>query len=253
MTLRVLGPVELTGAAGPIALGGRVPSRILTGLASQVEHVVSEDLLVEMAWGQESPPSAERSLQSHVTRLRLRLKEADSSIRIEHEQGCYFLVRAADQVDHMEFDRLIEQSRNESPRAAIPLLRQALSLWRNRVPFLDLRDTYYPAAEAARLVELRSSAHEQLIAHLTDSGDHVGAIAEAEYLRRIDPYRENVWCLLMVALYRQGRQADALDAFRRVQLLLRGGLGLEPGPMLHSVQSQILTHDPALLRPIVGL
>jgi WD40 repeat protein len=117
------------------------------------------------------------------------------------------------------------------------------------VAFADLLDTAYPSAEAARLVELRGSATEALIEAAIDADDPADAVREAEAALTEWPYRERLWELLVLALYRQGRQSDALEAYRRGRDALRDGLGVDPGPRLRQMETRVLAQDPTLLAP----
>ena len=247
MTLHALGPLELDSPDGLVALGGRVPRRLLAGLAAYAPSVVTSDLLIAMTWGVQSPPTAERSLQSHVARLRHHLDQAQCGIGIEYRAGRYGLVGALSELDRVQFEQRVHKARTDHGPQAIGELRRALGLWRHQTPYSDLLETEYPQAQSAGLVELRVSAHEQLIATLTDNGEHDLAIVEAESLKHLHPYRESVWRLLMVSLYRQGRQADALHAYRDARHVLREGLGVDPSPLLLTVHAHVLGQDPGLL------
>ena len=138
--------------------------------------------------------------------------------------------------------------KNLSPVETVSALREALAAWRPPAPFADLQDTAYPAAEAARLVELRGSAGEALVAACLDGSDPVAAAAEAEAQLRDDPYRERLWELLVLALYRQGRQGDALEAYRRARAELSDGLGVDPDRGCASSRREFWPRIPACLR-----
>ena len=247
--LRVLGPLEVEGPDGPMPVGGPVPRRILCALLVRPGAVVPVDSLLDAAWGDDPPPSAERTLISHITRLREALARLDGTAppRLEHRGGGYRLVVAPEAVDAVRFEQTLLDVKNLSPVEAAAALREALAAWRPPAPFADLQDTAYPAAEAARLVELRGSAGEALVAACLDGSDPTAAAAEAEARLRDDPYRERLWELLVLALYRQGRQGDALEAYRRARAELGDGLGVDPGPRLRELEAQVLAQDPGLL------
>jgi DNA-binding SARP family transcriptional activator len=222
---------------------------VLCALLVQPGAVVSVDGLIDAAWGDKPPVSAERTLVSHITRLREALVAADAGApaRLERQDGGYRLVVAPEAVDVVRLEQVIGGAKDLPAVDAVTALREALGLWRPPGPFADLQATAYPAAEAARLVELRGAAVEALVAAHLDGGDPVSAAVEAEARLREDPFRERLWELLVVALYRQGRQGDALQAYRRAATELRDGLGVDPGPRLRELEARVLAQDPALL------
>ena len=160
----VLGPLEVDGPDGAVSVGGPAPRRILTTLILRAGAVCRVDTLIAAAWGDSPPTSAERTLASHMTRLREALALADgiSGTQIEHADGGYRLRVAPDGVDVARFERAVEAAAGLSPAAAVLALREALALWRSHTPFADLQDTEYPSGDAATLVELRGSAIESL-------------------------------------------------------------------------------------------
>jgi DNA-binding SARP family transcriptional activator len=247
--LRVLGPLAVDGPDGPVPVGGPVPRRILCALLVRPGAVVSVDSLIDATWGDDPPPSAERTLISHITRLREALARigATAPPKVEHRSGGYRLVVPAEAVDAVWFEQTVLGVTSLPAVEAVPALCEALAVWRSPTPFADLQDTAYPAADATRLVELYGSAVEALVAAYLDVGDAVSAAAAAQARLREDPYRERLWELLVLALYRQGRQGDALDAYRRARAELRDGLGVDPGPRLRELEARVLAQDPALL------
>jgi DNA-binding SARP family transcriptional activator/WD40 repeat protein len=249
MMFRVLGPLEVIGSDGPLPVGGPVPRRILTALLAHAGSVVSVDSLIEAAWGDKPPASAERTLLSHLTRLREALAGLDATAPslVERRGGGYLVSIAPDALDVDRFELSLRQAPDLPARDAIPALREALALWRPPAPYADLQDTAYPAAKAARLVELHGAAVEALVAAYLEADEPAAAAAEARGRLHDDPYREGLREALVLALYRQGRQADALEAFRRARTELRDGLGVDPGPRLRELEAQILAQDPRLL------
>jgi DNA-binding SARP family transcriptional activator/energy-coupling factor transporter ATP-binding protein EcfA2 len=246
--LRVLGPMEVDGPDGPVSVGGPVPRRILSALLVRPGAVVPVDGLLDAAWGDDPPPSAERTLVSHITRLREALAHADAMpVQVERREGGYRLVVAADAVDASRLEQILLAAKDISSIDAVPALREALALWRPPGPFADLQDTAYPAAEASRLIELHDSAAEALVAAYLDVGDAASAAADAEARLGEMPFRERLWELLILALYRQGRQGEALAAYRRARDTLSRELGVDPGPGLRRLEAQVLTQDPSLL------
>ena len=233
-------------------MGGPVPRRILCALLVRPGGVIATDALVEAAWGDGAPPSAERTLVSHVARLRESLAGVDvaSPPLVERRGQGYRLVVEPDAVDATRLERAVRDAIGTAPSEAVSSLRSALALWRPPAPFADLVDTAYPAAQAARLTELHGSAVETLITAELDAGDVESAIADAEARLADMPFREQVWALLITALYQQGRQADALDAYERARAKLDEELGVAPGPRLRELHTQVLAQDPALLASV---
>jgi WD40 repeat protein/DNA-binding SARP family transcriptional activator len=251
--VRVLGPLVVDGPDGPVRMGGPIPRRLLCALTARPGAVVSLDALVQAVWGDDAPPSARRTLTSHVARLRDALASTGgaSSARIDRVDEGYRLTVDGDVVDALRFEHVVASSTAGPPDAdRVAALRTALGLWRTSVAFADLVDTAYPAAEAARLVELRGSATEALVEAAINADDPADAVREAEAALVEWPFRERLWELLVLALYRQGRQSDALAAYRRARDVLRDGLGVDPGPRLRRMEARVLAHDPALLAPI---
>ena len=244
---RVLGPLDVIGSDGPVTVGGPVPRRILTALLAHAGSVVSVDSLIEAAWGDKPPASAERTLLSHLTRLREALAGFDAAARVERRGDGYLVSIAPDALDVDRFERNLRRAPDLPAPEAIPALREAIALWRPPAPYADLQDTAYPAAEAARLGELHGAAVEALVVAYLEADEPAAAAAEARGRLHDDPYREGLWEALVLALYRQGRQADALEAFRRARTELRDGLGVDPGPRLRGLEAQILVQDPRLL------
>ena len=229
-------------------MGGPVPRRILCALLVRPGSVVPVDSLLDAAWGDHPPPSAERTLTTHITRLRDALARLDGAAPpgVEREGAGYRLIISPDAVDAVRFERILAGVKDLPASDVVPALREALALWRRPGPFADLHDTAYPAAEASRLAELHGSAVEALVAALLDRDDPAAA-AEAEARVREDPYREPLWELLVLALYRQGRQGDALAAYQRARAELSDGLGVDPGPRLRELEQRVLAQDPTLL------
>ena len=221
--------------------------RLLTALLARPGAVVPVDGLLDAAWGDDPPASAERTLQSHLARLREVAVSVDPTARVDRADGGYRLVVESDLIDAVRFERLVDDAGNAPPGEAVVRLREALALWRGPAPYADLQHTAYPAAEAARLTEERGAALETLSAALLESGDPVAAAVEAEVGIRLLPYREALWEVLVVALYRQGRQGDALAAYQRARRELDEGLGVDPGPRLRELESRVLQQDASLL------
>ncbi len=241
---RVLGPLEVAEGGHLLALGGPKQRTVLGLLLLQANEVVTVDGLVEGLWGSEPPPAARNSLQSYVSRLRTLL----GSDRIESRAAGYVLRADPDEVDLQRFEQLVYDARARvatDPREVVADLDRALQLWRGP-PLADLADSAAPAAEVARLDELRLLAVEDRVEARLATGLQADVVAELETLTRQHPLRERLWGQLMIALFRSGRQAEALQAYTRLRSVLADELGADPGPRLQQLHRRILVQDPAL-------
>jgi WD40 repeat protein/DNA-binding SARP family transcriptional activator len=254
MRFLVLGPLEVSGQGGePLPLSGSKERTILADLVAHAGHVVSLDDLIEEVWGEQPPRTAEKTLGSYVSRLRRALEPGrpagSTSDLIATRGGGYLLEVDENEVDAVRFERLAEEGRrlldSARPKDAAAALEEALGLWRGTA-YQGYRYTGFGTSEGERLEELRRSAEEDRIdARL--AARHAGAlIAELEAMVRDEPLRERRWGQLMLALYRAGRQAEALQSFTRARTVLVDELGIEPGPELRRLQVAILAQDPAL-------
>jgi predicted ATPase len=243
--LRILGPLETTGSNGPIEIKAAKPRGLLALLALSANEVVSADTLVERLWA-EPPPSAPKLLQVYVSQLRRALGQDGD--RIVTRPPGYVLELAPAELDSERFELLLANGRSalEEGRAARAraYLGEALDLWRGPA-LADFAYEQFARAEAERLEELRSAALEERIAADLELGRHEELIGELTALTESLPLRERLWRQLMLALYRSGRQAEALECFAGARRALVE-LGLEPGPELRELQRAILDHDPAL-------
>ncbi len=249
----LLGPTEVVddSRGRTLTLGGAVQRRVLTALLAHSGQSVPVDRLVLAVWGDDAPPSAERSLQSHVTRLRDALGRDDVGTRLTYAGGGYRLDVDPDFLDTTTFVTTVRSARltvTDDPARAAAQVEQALALWRGQ-PYADLALTDYPTAEAASLEELRLAAQVDHADYLLAAGQSAIAVAELEALVADHPFMERAWELLVTALYRQGRQADALAAYQRARTALDEELGVEPGPGLRAVEQQVLAQDATLLGP----
>lgn len=249
--LRLLGELEVNGPGGPIALGAAKERLLLAILAVDRQRAVSRDRLVGELWEDDRlPRSAVNALQNYVLRLRRALAATEGLRIATGPGGGYRLEAAADRVDAGRAEHLVAESRAASasgdPGAAATALRTAIGLWRG--PSLgEFADRPFAEAEARRLDELRESAREDLVDLELAAGGHRRVCGDLQVMVSRAPLRERRWEQLMLALYRDGRQADALDAFRTCRAALAGELGIAPGPDLNDLHARILRHDPALL------
>jgi DNA-binding SARP family transcriptional activator len=259
-TLRILGPVELLGPAGPVRLGAAKERCLLAVLALHLGEAVGQDQLAEALWGEHAPRSATNSLQNYVLRLR-RALQAAHGVQIVTDPAGYRLETSVDVVDARLAERLVAEGREAmaagDPAAAARLLREALGLWRGRA-LAEFADQPFAQAEAARLEELREAAREDLVDAELALGRHHDAVGELEAMVASHPLRERRWGQLLLARYRDGRQAEALEGFQALRRALRDELGVDPGPELQNLHDQIRHHAPALawrppeLAPIVS-
>ena len=227
-----------------LELGGAKQRSVLAMLVLQAGNVVSTDALIDGLWGERPPATATKSLQVYVSRLRKALGE---NAIVTRSPG-YLLAAPAEEVDLGRFERLVEEAQHEAPDGAAALLRGALELWRGAA-LADLAEEPFARAEIARLEEQRLAALEDRIDADLALGRHASVVAELEGLARSHPYRERLTGQLMLALYRSGRQADALDAYRDARRALAEELGLEPGHDLKDLERRILSQDRSLGAP----
>ena len=248
-TLRILGPVELIGPGGPVRLGAAKERRLLAVLGLHRGEAVSQDQLAGALWGEHAPRSATNALQNYVLRLRRALQHADGMQILTDPTG-YRLEAPADAVDARLAERLIAEGRvavaADDPATAARLLREALALWRGQA-LVEFPDQPFAQAEAARLEELRESAREDLAEAELALGHHHDLVGELEVMVASHPLRERRWGQLLLARYRDGRQAEALDGFRALRSTLRDELGVDPGPELQDLHDRVLRQDPALV------
>lgn len=238
----LLGPTEVAGD-GSLSPRDRV---ILSALCVQPGQSVPAEVLADALWGEVPPKSWVKIVQGSVMRLRRTI----GSSMIETTAGGYRIVLPAGQLDTVEFERLVARGRSflamNEPQRAATTFEQALALWRG-APFPELADWDRARSEGARLLDVRRAVEEDLVeAHLA-AGRAVEAAVEARPLVAREPFRERRWALLATALYRTGRQGEALDVLHRAGRTMRDELGLDPGPELVALEAQILQQDPALL------
>jgi DNA-binding SARP family transcriptional activator len=241
---RVLGPLEAVADAERVVLPGGKPSALLARLVLDAGRVVSVEALVDSLWGDRPPSSAQKVLQVYVSQLRKALG-ADA---IETRAPGYRLRAEPGQHDLGRFQSLAEEARESAdPARRAKLLAEAESLWRGE-PLAEFRDAPFAGAASRRLEELRLSALEQRLEAELELGDHARLVGELEALVEREPLREWPRRKLMLALYRCGRQAEALTQYREARQLFVDELGIEPSPKLQELERAILRHDPALDR-----
>jgi DNA-binding SARP family transcriptional activator len=246
LEVRLLGPLEVLRNGSLVQFGGPKPRALLVSLALEPRSVVSVDRLVEHLWPEERPDTAAHAVQVYVSQLRGALGPATIATRTPG----YSLEIAADCVDADRFASVADAGRAAFERgdfeAAGALLRDALALWRGPA-LADFRYEPFAQTEIARLEELRLAALEMRLDADLALGRHEQVLGELEALVESQPLRERSHGQLMLALYRSGRQSDALAAYRRARATLVDDIGIEPGPELRELQNAILRQDTALL------
>jgi DNA-binding SARP family transcriptional activator len=245
---RLLGPLEVVVGGDPVRLDAEKPRALLALLLLNRNRVVPTDVLVEELWGEGAPARATKTLQVYVSQLRKVL----GAERLVTRPPGYELQVADGELDLDRFDRLAADARERlaagDAGAAARLLEEALELWRGP-PLREFRTEPFADAAASRLDEVRLAAQEDLLEARVDAGRHAEALPELEALVSGQPLRERPRELLMVALYRSGRQADALELYRRTRELYVDELGIEPGPALQELERAVLRQDPSLRAP----
>ncbi|MDQ4131563.1 MAG: winged helix-turn-helix domain-containing protein, partial [Actinomycetota bacterium] len=244
MQFRVLGPLEVSVGGGPVPLGGPKQRAVLAHLLFRANQVVSVETLIEQVWGEEPPERARNVIQTYVSHLR----KALGRDRIQSHGPDYRLSLDPSELDATRFEELVRHAKKAlpvDPDVAVGTLDDALALWRGPA-LADFADQSSLLAEAARLEELRLEAQEARVEGLLAAGAQAQAIGELEPLLARHPWRESLWGLLMLALYREGRQAEALNAFQRAREILADELGIDPSPELTRLHGRILKQDPGL-------
>jgi DNA-binding SARP family transcriptional activator len=227
----VLGPLEVEAAP----LRSQMERRLLAALLCRPNEVVPLDDLITALWGEEEPPSARKTLQVYVRRLRTAL---DDEQRIAHEPSGYRIQIDPHELDALQFAELVRRG----------FLGQALELWRGKA-FEDVREHAPIADEARALDEERLRVEARHTELQLEQGRHAEVVPHLTRLIEVHPYREDLRGFLMLALYRCGRQSEALDLFEGTRKLLAAELGIQPGPALQSLHKAILSADSTLDLP----
>jgi predicted ATPase/DNA-binding SARP family transcriptional activator len=251
MDFAVLGPLRVTDGTVQLDVGGARQRRLLAQLVMRVNEVVSLDRLIASVWDEGTvPEKADRVIRSYVSRLRRSLQPSASAdelrAMIPARPPGYVLEVDPDRVDAARVERLAAEGRTrldlDEPDAALELLDRALELFRGR-PYDEFADLGWAVAEAQRLDELRAQIHEHQIDCRLHLALHQDLIPELEALVERYPLREGLWGQLMLALYRCGRQADALRAYGSLRETLAEELGIDPSPSIQELETRILRQD----------
>jgi DNA-binding SARP family transcriptional activator len=241
MEFRVLGPLEVQRDGRPIDLRGSKRRAVLALLVLQANEIVRTDRLIDDLWGAEQPANAPAALHNHVSRLR---KDLGEDVLVTKPWG-YVLRAAPESIDLRRFEDLVQEARPLPARERNEKLGAALSLWRGPA-LADLANEPALVGEIGRLEELRQSVVEQRIDAQLELGEHNEAIRVLEGLIAAHPLRERLRGQLILALYRAGRQAEALETYRETRRVLVEELGIEPSPELRELERAILRQDPSL-------
>ena len=249
---RILGPLEISADGRMIEIGGPKQRALLAILLLRANELVPRDVLVHELWGERPPAGARGSLEVYVSRLRKALAAAGNGQAVVTRPGGYCLQLAGGQLDVDRFERLVAEGRSalagNAPEQAEASLRTALRLWRGNA-LGDLGCEPFAQVETGRLEELRLGAVEDRIEAGLALGRHADLVSELEALVATHPLRERLRGQLMIALYRYGRQAEALEAYQAARRTLVEELGLEPGPALQRLERAILQQDASLELP----
>ena len=246
---RLLGPIEVGLNGHVLDIGGQKQRALLAVLLLSANEPVSRDALVDRLWGEHPPAGAQHTLEVYVSRLRKALEPAAGGQVVLTRPGAYVLQTAVERIDVRRFERLAEEGHRalaaNSPGRAASRLSAALQLWRGSA-LGDLSSEPFAQVEIARLEELRLGAVEDRIESDLALGRHTAVVGELETLVAVHPLRERLHEYLMLALYRSGRQAEALAAYQSARRTLVEELGLEPGPALQRLERAILRQETSL-------
>jgi DNA-binding SARP family transcriptional activator len=231
---RILGPLEVVDEGRPVSIRRGKELALLTYLLLHPNEVVPRERLIDELWDERPPATAPKILHNAVSHLR---KQLGNGRLVTREPG-YLLRVADDELDLKRFERLAHEGRYED----------ALGLWRGS-PLLDLRDARFADDARRRLEDLRLGVLEDRIEADLAAGRHGELVPELEELIAAHPLRERLYAALMLALYRAGRQADALETYQRARKVLSRQLGLDPSPQLQTLERKILRQDPELAAP----
>lgn len=249
MEFGLLGPLQVVDDGRMVWIPAAKQRTLLAALMLRAGELVTIDELAEATWGAALPTDPRRTVQSYITRLRKLLGGSDL---LQSRPGGYVLAVAPDEIDQGRFELLLEQAREAAStgdrHTESAVLRRALGLWRGE-PLANVSSATLHHDAAARLTEQRLEALGRRIEADLALGRHAELVAELRPLTDRYPLREQFWAQLMTALYRCGRQADALAAYQRVRQLLADELGIDPGPGLQALHQAVLTSDLALAVP----
>jgi DNA-binding SARP family transcriptional activator/tetratricopeptide (TPR) repeat protein len=247
--VRLLGPVNVVADGVTRPVRGLRRKAVLATLALHAGEVVSTGLLVDVVWGQAAPSTAVNTMQSHVSHLRNVL--GHKAAIVARSPG-YVLDLGGDGTDVQVAERLLRQgTRSADPVLGAGLLREALALWRGQ-PLADVAGSVWLEEQAHHLAVLRVQVKRALSEARLAMGEHAQLLPDLEQMVADNPLDEQIHALLMTALYRAGRQADALSVYHRLRHTLAEELGIDPGQRLRELETAILRQDPALETPVAA-
>ncbi|WP_375430653.1 BTAD domain-containing putative transcriptional regulator [uncultured Friedmanniella sp.] len=253
MQVRLLGPVTCRHEGRSLPLGGVKQRAVFALLALEAGRVVSTDRLIDELWPDGPPAQAVLTLRAYVSRLRRVLEPTPAQITTQPPG--WVLSLPAEATDLSRFSALLDRGRAAAQsgeptalRSAVADLDQALGLWSGEA-LGDLADVPFARTEATRLSDLRDAAVETLLEARLAVGEPEVVVDQARRVVAARPFRERGWRALMIALYRTGRQAEALDTYGQLRRTLADELGLDPSPALRDLERQLLQHDPVLRAP----
>jgi DNA-binding SARP family transcriptional activator len=242
-SVRILGPVDVLVDEAPVPVSGSRRKAVLAVLALHQGTIASSGRIIDAVWGDSAPPTAVNTLQRHVSYLRQLMHDKDA---ISFRNPGYVLNLGPHATDVDLAHSLIERGRRSTdPAEGAAALRAALDLWRDDA-LVDVTGLGWLDEQAGRLGLLRWQVQQTLIGLRLRLGEHALLVGELERLVIEHPFEEPLHAQLMLALYRSGRQADALGAHRRLRRALDENLGIDPSPALRELEAAILSQDPAL-------
>jgi DNA-binding SARP family transcriptional activator len=244
LEFRILGPLQVVDGDEPVEIAGTKRRALLALLVLRANEVVRSDWLIDRLWGERAPRNASAALHNHVSRLR---KALGPDVLARREWG-YVLRAQPESIDLNRFESLALAAESLSACERAEKLREALALW-NGPPLADLVGEPALEGDIARLEELRLSTTERRIDADLEAGRNSELVPELEGLIAVSPLREHLRWQLILALYRAGRQAEALEVYRETRRVLAEELGLDPSPALRELERAILRQDPSLVVP----
>ncbi|MFL6121776.1 BTAD domain-containing putative transcriptional regulator [Actinophytocola sp.] len=254
MKFLVLGSLAVTDGTTPVDLGGVKQRAVLGYLLLHANQVVPNSRMLDALWDGQAPSTARKMVQNAVSAIRRMLAAAGTGCSAElvtHAPGYQLRIEPED-VDMHLFRSLVHKGRDAmasgAPARGAHLLREALGLWRGRA-LADLAESGIEWSELSAVEDERLSALEDCFDAELRCGRHREITPELEVLTAAEPLRERLCQQFMLALYRSGRQVDALNVYRRTRVALVGGLGIEPGPELQALQRRILDHHASIQVP----
>jgi DNA-binding SARP family transcriptional activator len=244
LQFRILGPLEVANESGPVELGGPRQRSLLAVLLLRANEIVSTDSLLHAIWGEHPPRTAPAALQNGISQLRKLLGAG----AVETRPPGYRLHVLPEQIDVVQFEQLVQRARGQAPEDRAQTLARALALWRGE-PLADLTFEDFAQADIHKLAERRLQVRMERLEAELECGRHADAVSELEGLVKTHPLHEGLTNQLIIALYRCGRQAEAMRIYLAARASLDEQYGQPPGPELQETYRMILNHAGALASP----